>query len=88
VSESVQALIRRLYEYETCEATGGPLHIVVEEGAVEDETLDYCERTLATHWSVEEASAADRVGITETAQAIIDALRAMTPAQRRKAIAS
>lgn len=64
-----------LYSLPGC-AAGGPLHIVIDDGNVDDHHLDFCaEQMAADEWEVE---------VVEACEAVLALLREV-PAQRRLA---
>jgi hypothetical protein len=89
-------LMRRLF-VDLGQSTGGPMHIVLEDGNVEDHSLDYCasdaNMAYLSNGQLEQwAQAGDDVSdqhkqaIRDTCAEITALLRPMTEAQRRKAI--
>lgn len=79
--QRLTAAIQRLYGFDTC-SVGGPLHIVTDDYNIEDSSIDFCERDLDTHWSLNEISADEREEITETTREIIALMRPMTLQER------
>lgn len=80
-----RGLKERLYSFPTC-VMGGPLHIVVDDLNVDDASLDFCERELDGHWSIDEAAPEDRPRIREIGAALITALRPLAIEDRRAAL--
>lgn len=76
-------LLKELY---ALNAVGGPLHIIVDDFNVDDSHLEYCERTLAEHWSIQTAGPEEAQALRSVSQLILAALWPMTPAQREEAL--
>lgn len=83
----VRELVERLRTLPNCEL-GGPLHIVVDDGNVDDSHLDFCERDIDTHWSMVGSenhgtpTLDERQEIKRVCLAIIADLRSLTRPER------
>lgn len=73
--EALHGAIDELYDYPGC-STGGPLHIVTDDGNVKDAHLEFCEEQLG-EWPTD---------VQETAYGIIDLLRSVHLNRREELI--
>ena len=80
IEQRLAELVAELYSIPEC-GVGGPLHIVLDDGNIDDEGIYFCTRTMREHFSVVQGLNGD--AIIEVCSEIADILLSM-PMERRR----
>jgi hypothetical protein len=81
VEQQLTELIRELYAVPEC-GVGGPLHIVLDDGNIDDESIYFCMRTMRKHETVVQGMNGN--AIIEICEEIADALLEFTQEKREE----
>ncbi len=81
VEQQLTELIRELYAVPEC-GVGGPLHIVLDDGNIDDESIYFCMRTMREHETVVQGMNGN--AIIKICEEIADALLEFTQEKREE----
>jgi len=81
IEQRLAELVAELYSMPEC-GVGGPLHIVLDDGNIDDESIYFCTRTMREHFSV--VHGLNGSAIVEVCSEIAEILLLMPMEQRQE----